>query len=150
MARSTAKTVSEYLMEMPEDRKKAIQAVRKVIKKNLPKGVKEAMSWGMIGYEIPLKIHPDTHNGKPLLYAALGSQKNYMVLHAPSVYIDKKTAEWFRKKVLAAGKKLDMGGGCIRFRKVEDLSLPAVGALIGKVTVQGFIQMFVKGRGGRG
>ena len=147
MAKSNAATVAEYLKELPEDRKKAIQSVRKIIKKNLPKGVKETMNWGMIAYEIPLKIHPKTHNGKPLMYAALGSQKNYMVFHSPTVYVDKKTEMRFRKQVKADGKKLDMGGGCIRFKKIEDLSLTSVADLIGSVTIKGYIEMFEKGRG---
>jgi hypothetical protein len=147
MAKSKATTVAEYLSELSEDRRKAIQSVRKVIRKSLPKGIRETMSWGMIAYEIPLKIHPKTYNGKPLLYAALGSQKNYMVLHSPSVYVDKKTEMKFRRQVKADGKKLDLGGGCIRFKKVDDLSLSAVADLIGTMTVKGYIEMFEKGRG---
>lgn len=147
MAKSSATTVTEYLSELSEERKKAIQSVRKVIRKNLPKGVREGMNWGMIAYEIPLKTHPDTHNGKPLLYASLGSQKNYLVLHTPSVFLDKKTRAKFQKQVKADGKKLDLGGGCIRFKKIDDLSLPAVADLISGMTVKEFIEMFEKNRG---
>lgn len=150
MPKSSAATVAEYLSELPEDRKKAIQTVRKLIKKHLPKGVRETMAWGMIAYEIPLKTHPNTYNGKPLMYAALGSQKNYMVLHSPSVYVDKKTELRFRKQVHADGKKLDMGGGCIRFKKVDDLSFSAVAELIGATTVKAYIEIFEKGRARRG
>lgn len=147
MAKSNAKTVAEYLHELPDERKKIIQSVRKVIRKNLPKGVCETMNWGMIAYEIPLKIHPKTHNGKPLLYAALGSQKNYLVLHSPAIYLDKKTEAEFRKQTKADGKKLSLGCGCIRFQKADDLSFKAVAGMIGGMTVKGYIEMFQKRRG---
>ncbi len=52
--RSNASTVEEYLGELPEERRAAIGAVRKVILKNLPKGYEEVMNWGMITYQVPL------------------------------------------------------------------------------------------------
>ena len=54
MVMSRAQTVTAYLKELPADRRAAIAAVRKVILKNLPKGYKESMNWGMITYSIPL------------------------------------------------------------------------------------------------
>ena len=67
--RSNAATVAEYLAELPADRRAAIEVVRKVILKNLPKGYEEAMNWGMITYQVPLKTFPDTYNKQPLAYA---------------------------------------------------------------------------------
>ena len=39
---SDAKTVSEYLQSLPEERRVAIQAVRQVILDNLPKATKRS------------------------------------------------------------------------------------------------------------
>ena len=47
--KSKATTVKEYLASLPEDRRKAIEAVRKVILKNLDKNYEESMLYGMIG-----------------------------------------------------------------------------------------------------
>ena len=69
---SDAKTVEEYLASLPEDRRAALEAVRGKILENLPDGYDEVMNWGMITYEVPLETCPDTYNGKPLMYAALG------------------------------------------------------------------------------
>lgn len=80
MAKSKAKTVDEYLLELPEDRRAAIAAVRQVILTNLPEGYHEMMQFGMIGYVVPLEHYPVTYNGQPLMFAALTSQKNYMSL----------------------------------------------------------------------
>ena len=78
---SKANTVKQYLNELPNDRKKAISIVRQTILENLPEGYDEVMNWGMITYEVPLETYPNTYNGKPLMYAALASQKNHMSIY---------------------------------------------------------------------
>jgi hypothetical protein len=81
---SSARTVQEYLMELPAERREAINAVRGVILANLPKGYEECMSYGMIGYVVPHSIYPKGYqcNPKvPLPFVNLGSQKNHMALH---------------------------------------------------------------------
>ncbi len=88
MVQSKAQTVKEYLAELPPDRRKEIETVRKVILANLPKGYEECMSYGMIGYVIPLSRYPETYNKQPLAIAALASQKNYMSLYLMCVYGD--------------------------------------------------------------
>ena len=79
--KSKASTVEEYLAGLPEDRLAAIQAVRKVILKNLPKGYEEVLQYGVLGYVVPLKVFPSGYlnrKNEPLPYIALASQKNYM------------------------------------------------------------------------
>ena len=64
---STAETVAEYLAGLPQDRRQAIELVRRTILEHLPEGYEEAMNWGMITYQIPLDRYPDTYNGQPLI-----------------------------------------------------------------------------------
>ena len=123
---SKAKTVKEYLAELPADRRKAIEEVRKTILKHLPKGYVEIMQYGMIGYAVPLSLYPQGYHCKkdePLPFISLASQKNNMTLYMFCLYLEKKDAERFQKEYKASGKKLDMGKSCIRFKKVEDLML---------------------------
>src|SRR5882672_6415595 len=97
---SNAKTVSEYLQSLPDDRRQVISAVREVILANLPKGFEECMSYGMIGYVVPHSIYPAGYHCNPKLplpYANLGSQKNHIALHMMTIYGDKATEQWFRK-----------------------------------------------------
>jgi hypothetical protein len=139
---SKAKTVAEYLKELPQDRRTAINAVREVILANLPAGYEECMQYGMISYVVPHSLYPAGYHCDPsqaLTYASLGSQKNHMALYLMCAYGDPATAEWFRKAYLAAGKKLDMGKSCVRFRKVEDLPLDVIGQIIGRVPVRNYI-----------
>ena len=95
---SDAKTVQEYLDSLPEDRKRQISDTRDVILKNLDKGFQEVMNWGMICYEIPLEVFPDTYNKKPLLYAALASQKNHMAVYMSGIYMDENLLKKFHLK----------------------------------------------------
>jgi len=139
MAKSKAATVDEYLAELPEDRRAAIAEVREVVLRNLPAGYVETMSWGMIGYEIPLERYPRTYNGQPLMYAALGSQKNYCAVYLMGVYGDGEQARRFKEEFKRAGKKLDMGKSCVRFRTADDLALDAVGEVIAGTTPEQYI-----------
>ena len=139
---SSAKTVDEYLKSLPADRRAAINAVRKVILANLPEGYEECMSYGMIGYLVPHRIYPKGYHcdpSLPLPFANLASQKNHMALYLMCCYGDKATDQWFRKAWEAAGKKLDMGKSCVRFKKLEDVSLEVIGQLIARVPVKKYI-----------
>lgn len=138
--RSDAKTVNEYLGELPPDRRDALQTVRKVILENLPEGYVEVMNWGMITYEVPLEIYPDTYNKKPLMYAALASQKNHMAVYLSGIYIDDSSRQEFEDAYKATGKRFDVGKSCVRFRKLDDLPLPLIGESIASVDVKDFVK----------
>lgn len=147
MVQSSAATVDEYLQELAPERRAAVQEVRRVILENLPAGYAEAMSFGMISYEIPLERYADTYNKKPLVYAALASQKNYMALYLNSVYGDPEVDRWFRERYETSGKKLDMGKSCVRFRRLDNLPLDLVGEVIAKTSVDDYIAAYQEARG---
>ena len=139
---SKATTVAEYLRGLPEDRRTAISAVRKVILDHLPEGYEERMQYGMISYVVPHSLYPAGYHcnpADPLAYASLGSQKNQMAIYLMCVYGDGEIAQWFRKANAAAGKKLDMGKCCVRFRKLDDLPLDVIGQVIARVPVKNYI-----------
>jgi hypothetical protein len=138
---SDATTVTEYLASLPEDRRRAMKAVRTVIRANLPKGLVEAMNWGMIVYEVPLKACPDTYNGQPLAYAALASQKQYMSVYLMGIYGSDELRADFERSYRASGKRMDIGKACVRFRTLEDLPLDVVANAIGALTIEEFIAM---------
>lgn len=146
MAKSSAATVDEYLAELPEDRRAAISEVRDVVLRNLPAGYEERMSWGLIGYEIPLSRYPRTYNKQPLMYAALGSQKNYCAVYLMGVYGDGEQARRFKEAFAKAEKKLDMGKSCVRFRSADDLALDAVGEVIASTTPEQYIEIYERSR----
>ena len=146
MAKSDAATVEEYLEGLPEERREVVARVREVILRNLPRGYRESMNWGMIAYEVPLEKYPDTYNRQPLGYAALAAQKNYLVLHLVGVYQDSELEKKLREGFARAGKKLDMGKGCVRFKKIEDLPLEVIGEAVAATPPEKFIEQHEKGR----
>ena len=134
-------SVDDYLADLPPDRRAAIEAVRKVVLAHLPVGYEETFNWGMISYEAPLAISGKTYNGKPLMYAALGNQKNHMALYLCGLYADEALMARFKEKFKATGKKLDMGKACLRFKAVDDLDLEAVGEAVAAVTPEAFAEL---------
>ncbi|MEW6722859.1 MAG: DUF1801 domain-containing protein [Candidatus Micrarchaeota archaeon] len=151
---SRAKSVEEYIGGLPEERRAAIEAVRRAILENLPRGFEERMQYGMICYVVPLSRYPAGYLGDkktPLTYASLASQKNHMALYLMGIYADRSLAEWFAAEYKKTGKRMDMGKSCVRFRKLEDLPLGLIGEAVAKATAESFILMYEKGRkGGKG
>ncbi|MGA2244013.1 MAG: DUF1801 domain-containing protein [Verrucomicrobiota bacterium] len=140
--KSAATTVEDYLRELPADRRTTLSAIRDVILANLPAGYEERMSYGMIGYVVPHSLFPAGYRCDPKLplpLANLGSQKNYMALHLMTVYGDPKMERWIRDAWQAAGKKLDLGKACIRFKRLEDVPLKVLGEAIRRVPVKDYI-----------
>ena len=148
MAKKAA-TVAEYLDGLTPERRDAIEQVRKVILDNLPKGYQESLTYGVLSYEVPLSRLPDTYNGQPLSYVALGSQKNYMSLYLMNIYGDPKAAQWFKSAYKAKGKKLDMGKSCVRFKTVEDLPLDVVAEVVGRTPMEDWIRIYRESRAKR-
>jgi hypothetical protein len=146
---SRATTVAQYLRELPPERRRIIAAVRAVIRRNLPAGYQEAVGWGMIVYCVPLSLYPDTYNGQPMMYAALASQKNYCTVHLMAVYASPERLAALKDGFQKAGKKLDMGKACIRFRRLEDLPLEVIGAAIASVPLVRFKAYYEAARKGR-
>ena len=143
---SKANSVEQYLNELPEDRKESLSIVREAIVKNLPTGYVEVMNWGMITYEVPLETFPDTYNGKPLMYAALASQKNHMSVYLMGCYMSPEIRNKFENAYKQSGKKFDAGKSCIRFKKKEDLPLELIGKTIGSMSVEQFIGHYLLSR----
>lgn len=147
---SKATTVDAYLKELPEDRRKALEAIRKVFKKNLGKGYEEGMQYGMIGYFVPHSVYPDGYHcdpKQPLPFAGLASQKNHMSMYMMCIYgIDEHRDRFIKGWEAAAAegraRKLDMGKACIRFKKLEDVPLDVVGEAIKRVPAKTYIEHY--------
>ena len=141
-----AASPDDYVSQIPEERRDAINRLRKVIKDNLPDGFQETVSYGMIGYVVPHSIYPkgyQTTPELPLPFINLASQKNNISFYHMGIYSDSKLLEWFKKEYAQRSKtKLDMGKGCIRLKKIEDIPYDLFGELASKVTVQEWIETY--------
>jgi uncharacterized protein YdhG (YjbR/CyaY superfamily) len=143
---SKATTVDQYLSEVPYERQEAINKLRKVILKNLPKGFKEGMGYGNIGYFVPHAIYPAGYHCNPkdpLPFAGLASQKNSINFYHMGIYTDPKLMKWFMDEYAKTGLgKLDMGKSCMRFKKPENIPYALIGELMSKITVDDWIAMY--------
>ena len=142
MVSSKAATVEEYLDELPPEKRAVVARVRDMVLDNLPEGFVEAMNWGMISYEIPLEDYPDTYNGKPLSFVALAAQKHHYALYLHGVYMNQEQREILEKGFDAAGKKMDMGKSCLRFKRLDDLPLDVVAQIIAATSVGDLIASY--------
>ena len=146
MVMSAATTVDAYLASLPEDKRAAISTVRDLVLENLPDGFVEGMGFGMIYYSIPLSRYPDTYNDQPLGYVALAAQKNFNAIYLMGVYGDPTRAAKFKEGFAKAGKKLDIGKSCVRFKSPDDLALGAIAETISSVSVEKFIEIYERSR----
>lgn len=143
---SKAKTPDDYIAELPDERKKAMTELRKVIKKNIPEGFKEEMGYGMMGWIVPHSIYPDGYHCKPsdpLPFMGIASQKNFIAVYHMGVYADPKLLKWFTDEYKKrATTRLDMGKSCIRFKKPDSIPYDLIGELASKMTVNDWIARY--------
>lgn len=148
MVSSKATTVDQYLSELPADRRTEIEKVRDAVNAALPAGYREGIGFGMIGWVIPLERYPNTYNKQPLAYAALAAQKNYNSLYLNCVYASKERTEQLQHAFARAGKRLDMGKSCIRFKRAEELPLDVIAQEIASTSPDEYIEIYEKARAG--
>ena len=145
---SKATTPEQYLRELPADRKEPVTQLRNTILKNLPKGFKEVMGYGMIGYVVPHEIYPAGYHCDPklpLAFMNIASQKNFIALYHMGIYGSSKLLKWFVEEYPKhTTAKLDMGKSCIRFKKPEHIPYKLIGELVKKVTVKDWIETYEK------
>lgn len=143
---STAKTVNDYLNELPEERKEVFSKLRERILNTIPKGFEEQMSYGMLGYVVPHSIYPNGYHCNPKLplpFISIGSQKNFIVLHHLGIYANPALLEWVTNEYPKhSTQKIDIGKGCIRFKKTDQIPFDLVGELAGKMSVEDWIECY--------
>jgi len=141
-------SVTEYINGLTEDRQVVIKKLQAIIKKNLPKGFEEEMSYGMIGYVVPHKLYPAGYHCDPKLplpFLSIASQKNFIALYHMGMYAKPELLDWFTSEYPKHCKsKLDMGKSCIRFKKMEDIPYDLISELAKKMTVQDWISIYEK------
>lgn len=143
---SNATTIEEYIAELPEERKVAIEKLRLIILKNSPKGFKEEMSYGMIGYVVPHEIYPAGYHCSPKLplpFLAIASQKASINLYHMGIYAKPDLLDWFVTEYQKVSKtKIDMGKSCIRFKKMDSIPFDLIGELVSKMSVEDWISTY--------
>jgi hypothetical protein len=146
---SKAATVHEYLDSLPPDRREAIEALRAVILANLDPLFAEGMQYGMIGFFLPHSVYPAGYHcdpRQPLPFAALASQKNHIGIYLFCIYGDDGTSQRFQEEWRSTGKRLDMGKGCVRVKRLSDVPLEVLAAAIRRMDAKSFVEFYERAR----
>ena len=144
--KNQATTIEEYMEQLPAERQKPMQDLRTTILENLPKGFEETNSYGMIGYVVPHSLYPKGYHATPKLplpFMSIGSQKNYIVMHHMGLYGDTQLLQWFQDEYARrVPTKLDMGKGCVRFKKPEHIPHDLLAELVAKISLEEWIRVY--------
>ena len=140
--------MEEYLNQVPEERKASFRKLYETVSQNLPPGFQEQLSYGMIGWSIPLETYPPGYHctsNTPLPFLNLASQKNFIALYHMGIYANPQLLNWFVAEYPKYSlRKLDMGKSCMRFKKVEDIPFDLIAELCRKITTQDWILQYEK------
>lgn len=142
---SNAKTIAEYLEELPEDRRETIAVLRRTIVDSLQPGFEEGMQYGAIGYYVPHSIYPAGYHcdpKQPLPFAGIGNQKNHIGIYLFCVYTNEEVQKWFIESWKSSGKKLDMGKSCVRVKNLDAVPLDVVAELFKRISVDDFVASY--------
>lgn len=144
--RIEAENVKDYLDKIPEDRKSAMNKLYETISKNLPKGFEEGVSYGMMGWDVPLSMYPAGYHctpGQPLPFLGMASQKNSINLYHMGIYAKPDLHDWFVAEYPKHCKrKLDIGKSCIRFKKPEEIPFDLIGELVQKMSPEEWVEIY--------
>ncbi|OGQ25464.1 MAG: hypothetical protein A2138_12505 [Deltaproteobacteria bacterium RBG_16_71_12] len=138
-------TPARYLASLPPERKAVVGKMRRAIAKNLPKGFEETIGYGMLAWVVPHRLFPNGYHvdpTKPLPFINLASQKGHVALYHMGLYagplLPWLKAEWPKH----TKAKLDMGKGCVRFRRLDDVPYDLIGELASKMTPDQWIAAY--------
>lgn len=141
-----AETAENYIAQLSDERKQVMNRLREVIINKIPKGFKEAINYGMIGYVVPHSIYPSGYHcdtKQPLPFISIASQKNFVAIYHMGIYAHTILMDWFVSEYPKhCTTKLDMGKSCIRFKKLNEIPYELIGELAGKITVEEWIKIY--------
>lgn len=140
------KSVDEYIANVSENYRDAIQKLREVVKNNIPEGFEEMLNYGMIGFVVPHELYPNGYHCDPKLplpFINIAAQKNFISFYHMGIYAETSLLDWFVEEYAKAStQKLDIGKSCIRFKKADHIPYELIGELVKKMTVKNWIEVY--------
>src|ERR1041385_3085279 len=97
----SAVEVKQYIEGLPDDRKKAVSELRKIINKRLPKGFKKGIGYNMLAWSVPHSLFPAGYHcdpSKPLMLMSLSATKGGISLHHMGLYGSTPLMNWFKSE----------------------------------------------------
>ncbi len=141
-----AKTVTDYLHQVPENYKSAFITLRDTLKTNLPDGFEEVIIYNMIGFVVPKTLYPKGYHVNPELplpFISIAIQKHFIALYHMGLYADADLLDWFKAEYPKHSKhKLDMGKSCLRFKNPDNIPYSLIGELASKVSPRDWVKTY--------
>ena len=139
-------SIKYYINSLELDRKKTIIELINVIEQNIPKGFEKVMNYGMPSFVVPHSVYPNGYHcdkSLPLPFIGVSNLKSSISLHHMGLYANSELLNWFESQYPKnLNTKLDMGKGCIRFKKFNEIPYRLIGVLSSKMTVKDWIDIY--------
>jgi len=139
-------TPQEYIQSLPAERIEVVSQMHTTILEHLPAGFEAVINYGMLGYVVPHSLYPSGYHCDPKLplpFMGIGSQKNHISLYHMGLYCNKGLLHWLQVEYPKHNKtKLDMGKGCVRFKKMNQIPFELIGELSSRMSVEDWITIY--------
>ena len=143
-----ARTIAEYVKQIPEDRQQVFEKLLSILRENLPPGFEECLSYGMPAFSVPHSLYPKGYHVSPkvaLPFISIASQKNFIAFYHMGLYATPELNSWWQEAYPKHSKrKLDMGKSCVRFKKMDDIPFELIQELAQKVSPEEWIATYEK------
>jgi hypothetical protein len=117
-----------------------------VIVKNLPERFEAGISYDGLGYIVTHTLYPAGYHYKPIEsipLVGIASQKKFIRFYHMGIYSDPKLLNWLVSEYPKhSPQKLDMGKGCVRFKKMDDLHYKLIRELMKEMRAQQWIDVY--------
>ena len=143
-----ARTIAEYVKQIPDDRQQVFEKLLSILRENLPPGFEECLSYGMPAFSVPHSLYPKGYHVSPkvaLPFISIASQKNFIAFYHMGLYATPELNSWWQEEYPKYSKrKLDMGKSCVRFKKMDDIPFELIQELAQKVSPEEWIATYEK------
>lgn len=140
-----ALTPDQYLAGLPPERQQMVGAIRDTINGALSGGYQEGIQYGMIGWSVPHAAYQAGYHcdpKQPVPFIGLASKKEAVTVHLFGMYMSPQLKAWFEDEYQKTGHRLDMGAGCIRFKKPAQVPLELIGELVRRLPMDTFLALY--------
>ena len=143
-----ARTIAEYVKQIPEDRQQVFEKLLSILRENLPPGFEECLSYGMPAFSVPHSLYPQGYHVSPqvaLPFISIASQKNFIAFYHMGLYATPELNSWWQEEYPKySSRKLDIGKSCVRFKKMDDIPFELIQELAQKVSPEEWIATYEK------